>query len=210
PQALAGGGSGHAGRGGGPAVAPGHARPPVPAAYGDRGPLPVLRDDARRHRARARSGERRLWIQPGRVPRRGDGGRAARGVALATGPDPDVGGVRVLRRAVDVPAIQVRDGETALVTQPVPPPGGTPAGPSGPRADFWYRLGGFLIDWAILYVISLLIGLVFRGNLASQILISLAAGIAYSGYFIGSSSRPTPGQRPPNIPARHPPAGGRP
>jgi uncharacterized RDD family membrane protein YckC len=85
------------------------------------------------------------------------------------------------------------------VTQPVPPPGGTPAGPSGPRADFWYRLGGFLIDWVILYVVSLVIGLVFRGNLVSQILISVAVGIAYSVYFIGSSSGQTPGMRLLNI-----------
>jgi len=85
------------------------------------------------------------------------------------------------------------------VTQPVPPPGGTPAGPSGPRADFWYRLGGFLIDWVILYVVSLVIGLVFRGNIVSQILISLAVGIAYSVYFIGSSSGQTPGMRLLNI-----------
>ncbi|HYV58787.1 MAG TPA: RDD family protein [Acidimicrobiia bacterium] len=95
------------------------------------------------------------------------------------------------------------------MTQPVPPPGGTPAGPSGPRADFWYRLGGFLIDWAILYVISLLIGLVFRGNLVSQILISLAAGIAYSVYFIGSSSGQTPGMRLLNIRAVDAATGGR-
>ena len=85
------------------------------------------------------------------------------------------------------------------MTQPVPPPGGTPAGPSGPRADFWYRLGGFLIDWVILYVVSLVIGLVFRGNIVSQILISLAVGIAYSVYFIGSSSGQTPGMRLLNI-----------
>jgi uncharacterized RDD family membrane protein YckC len=85
------------------------------------------------------------------------------------------------------------------VTQPVPPPGGVPAGPSGPRADFWYRLGGFLIDWVILYVVSLVIGLVFRGNIVSQILISLAVGIAYSVYFIGSSSGQTPGMRLLNI-----------
>jgi len=74
-----------------------------------------------------------------------------------------------------------------------------PAGPSGPRADFWYRLGGFLIDWVVLYVVSLVIGLVFRGNLVSQILISLAVGIAYSVYFIGSSSGQTPGMRLLNI-----------
>jgi uncharacterized RDD family membrane protein YckC len=95
------------------------------------------------------------------------------------------------------------------VTQPVPPPGGAPAGPSGPRADFWYRLGGFLIDFVVLYVIGLVIGLVFSGNLVSQILISLAAGIAYSVYFIGSGSGQTPGMRLLNIRAVDAVTGGR-
>jgi len=95
------------------------------------------------------------------------------------------------------------------VTQPAPPPGGVPAGPSGPRADFWYRLGGFLIDGVILYVIGLVIGVIFRGNLVSQILISLAAGIAYSVYFIGSGSGQTPGMRLLNIRAVDAVTGGR-
>lgn len=95
------------------------------------------------------------------------------------------------------------------MTQPVPPPGGTPAGPSGPRADFWYRLGGFLVDGVILYVVGLVIGLIFSGNLVSQILISLAAGIAYSVYFIGSGSGQTPGMRLLNIRAVDAVTGGR-
>ena len=81
------------------------------------------------------------------------------------------------------------------MTQPVPPPGGAPAGPSGPRADFWYRLGGFLIDGVILYVVGLVLGLVFSRSLVSQILIGLAAGIAYTVYFLGSGSGQTPGMR---------------
>ena len=95
------------------------------------------------------------------------------------------------------------------MTQPVPPPGGAPPGPSGPRADFWYRLGGFLIDFVVLYVIGLVIGLVFSGNLVSQILISLAAGIAYSVYFIGSGSGQTPGMHLLNIRAVDAVTGGR-
>jgi uncharacterized RDD family membrane protein YckC len=81
------------------------------------------------------------------------------------------------------------------VTQPVPPPGGTPAGPSGPRADFWYRLGGFLIDWVILTLVGQLISLLFRGRFVTSLLIGLAVGIAYSVYFIGSASGQTPGMR---------------
>jgi uncharacterized RDD family membrane protein YckC len=81
------------------------------------------------------------------------------------------------------------------VTQPAPPPGGAPAGPSGPRADFWYRLGGFLIDAVILYVVGQLIGFVFGRSIVAVILIGLAAGIGYSVYFIGSGSGQTVGMR---------------
>lgn len=81
------------------------------------------------------------------------------------------------------------------MTQPAPPPGGAPAGPSGPRADFWYRLGGFLIDWVILVVVGQLIGLLFRERFVTSILVNVAFGIAYSVYFIGSGSGQTPGMR---------------
>jgi uncharacterized RDD family membrane protein YckC len=81
------------------------------------------------------------------------------------------------------------------LTQPEPPPGGAPAGPSGPRADFWYRLGGFLIDGVILSVVGQLISLLFRGRLITSLLIGIAVGIAYSVYFIGSGSGQTPGMR---------------
>jgi uncharacterized RDD family membrane protein YckC len=81
------------------------------------------------------------------------------------------------------------------LTQPVPPPGGTPAGPSGPRADFWYRLGGFLIDGVILSIVGQLISLLFRGRFITSLLIGIAVGIAYSVYFIGSGSGQTPGMR---------------
>lgn len=81
------------------------------------------------------------------------------------------------------------------MTQPAPPPGGAPAGPSGPRADFWYRLGGFLIDFVVLYVIGQIIGAVFRRSFAAVLVFTLAAGIGYSLYFIGSGSGQTPGMR---------------
>jgi len=47
----------------------------------------------------------------------------------------------------------------------------------------------------ILYVIGLVVGLVFSRSLVSQILIGLAAGIAYTVYFLGSGSGQTPGMR---------------
>jgi uncharacterized RDD family membrane protein YckC len=95
------------------------------------------------------------------------------------------------------------------VTQPVPPPGGAPAGPSGPRADFWYRLGGFLIDGVILSVVGQLISLLFRGRFITSLLIGIAVGIAYSVYFIGSGSGQTPGMRLLNIRAIDAATGGR-
>jgi uncharacterized RDD family membrane protein YckC len=80
------------------------------------------------------------------------------------------------------------------VTQPAPPPGGAPAGPSGPRADFWYRLGGFLIDGVIVGLPMNILLLAVPGVIARQ-LFFLAAQAAYSLYFIGSGSGQTPGMR---------------
>lgn len=81
------------------------------------------------------------------------------------------------------------------MAQPAPPPGESRAGPSGPRADFWYRLGGFLIDAVILFLLGQLVGFVFGRNVVAVILIGLAVGIAYSVYFIGSGSGQTVGMR---------------
>ena len=81
------------------------------------------------------------------------------------------------------------------MAQPAPPPGESRAGPSGPRADFWYRLGGFLIDAVILFLVGQLVGFVFGRNVVAVILIGLALGIGYSVYFIGSGSGQTVGMR---------------
>ena len=80
------------------------------------------------------------------------------------------------------------------MAQPAPPPGGAPAGPSGPRADFWYRLGAFLLDRAIV-VIALNIALLAIPSLAFRYIISLGAEVGYSVYFIGSGSGQTVGMR---------------
>jgi uncharacterized RDD family membrane protein YckC len=80
------------------------------------------------------------------------------------------------------------------VTQPAPPPGGAPAGPSGPRADFWYRLGAFLLD---LVILGLPLNLVLLAvpNFAARQVFAIAAQIAYAVYFIGSGSGQTVGMR---------------
>jgi uncharacterized RDD family membrane protein YckC len=96
---------------------------------------------------------------------------------------------------VGIPAVQVLHRKTAVVAQPAPPPGESRAGPSGPRADFWYRLGGFLIDAVILFLVGQLVGFVFGRNVVAVILIGLALGIGYSVYFIGSGSGQTVGMR---------------
>jgi uncharacterized RDD family membrane protein YckC len=80
------------------------------------------------------------------------------------------------------------------VTQPAPPPGGAPAGPSGPRADFWYRLGGFLLDLVILGLPLNLVLLAVPNVVARQVF-AIAAQVAYAVYFIGSGSGQTVGMR---------------
>jgi uncharacterized RDD family membrane protein YckC len=66
--------------------------------------------------------------------------------------------------------------------------------PSGPRADFWYRLGGFVVDgvvlWVVGYVISVAISIFVLGWL-----FSVAFGVAYHVFFIASPSGQTPGMR---------------
>lgn len=80
------------------------------------------------------------------------------------------------------------------MAQPAPPPGEAPAGPSGPRADFWYRLGAFLLDGVILGL-PLNLVLLAISNVAARQVLALAAGIAYAVYFIGSGSGQTVGMR---------------
>ncbi len=92
--------------------------------------------------------------------------------------------------------------------QPAQPPGDLPAGPSGPRADFWYRLGAFLLDWAILVLPLNLVLLAVPGFLARQFF-GIAAQIAYAVYFIGSGSGQTVGMRVLSIRAIDATTGGR-
>ena len=67
-------------------------------------------------------------------------------------------------------------------------------GPSGPRADFVYRMGGFLVDSIVLGVVGQV--LVYAISVfAVAWLISVLLGIAYHVYFIASPSGQTPGMR---------------
>jgi uncharacterized RDD family membrane protein YckC len=67
-------------------------------------------------------------------------------------------------------------------------------GPSGPRADFWFRLGGFVVDSVILGLVGQLIGFAVSVFVVGW-LISVAFGIVYHVYFIASPSGQTPGMR---------------
>jgi uncharacterized RDD family membrane protein YckC len=61
---------------------------------------------------------------------------------------------------------------------------------SGPRAGFWRRFAGGLIDWIILLVIEVILRVALKG--AGPIL-SLLATISYFTLFVGSARGQTPG-----------------
>jgi uncharacterized RDD family membrane protein YckC len=73
------------------------------------------------------------------------------------------------------------------VSQPVP-------GPSGPRADFWYRFAGFLLDGVVVGV-PLNLALLSVDSFAVRQFIGIVVGVAYSVFFIGSGSGQTVGMR---------------
>jgi uncharacterized RDD family membrane protein YckC len=74
------------------------------------------------------------------------------------------------------------------VTPPV-----SPSGPTGPRASFLVRLGASLIDGVLLFVVSVILGAV-AGRTGGWA-ISIAVGIAYFGFFEGSTSGQTIGKK---------------
>jgi len=62
---------------------------------------------------------------------------------------------------------------------------------SGPRAGFWRRFGGSLLDGIILGVIGVVLGLLLKGGAGSAL--SLLVGLAYFTYFVGRERGQTPG-----------------
>ena len=76
----------------------------------------------------------------------------------------------------------------------MPTPAGGAPGPSGPRADFWYRLAAFLLDGVIIGI-PLNLVLLTVDNFALRQLVGIGVGVAYSVYFIGSGSGQTVGMR---------------
>jgi uncharacterized RDD family membrane protein YckC len=88
------------------------------------------------------------------------------------------------------------------MSQPPPPPMGAPApgplpaGPSGPRAGFWVRLAGALIDGIIIGIpLNLILLAVDIDNAPVPQLVGFVAGLLYTVYFIGSPSGQTVGMR---------------
>jgi uncharacterized RDD family membrane protein YckC len=75
--------------------------------------------------------------------------------------------------------------------QPGPPP--PTGGPSGPRAGFWRRFGGALIDALIIGIVGGIFQVILGRGPGSAI--GLAIGVGYYGYLEGSNSGQTIGKR---------------
>lgn len=72
------------------------------------------------------------------------------------------------------------------------PPIAMPAGASGPRAGFWIRFGGAIIDWVILAVIGIVLQLALK-TVGSAL--ALLVDIGYFVYFEGGPTGQTIGKR---------------
>jgi uncharacterized RDD family membrane protein YckC len=77
-----------------------------------------------------------------------------------------------------------------------PVPGAAPAGPSGPRAGFWLRFAGALVDGLIIGIpLNVILLAVDIDNVPVPQLAGIVAGLLYTVYFIGSPSGQTVGMR---------------
>jgi len=63
--------------------------------------------------------------------------------------------------------------------------------PRGPRAGFWRRFGGLIIDGIILGVIDVVVRVVLKGGAGS--ILALVVALAYFTLFVGSRRGQTPG-----------------
>src|SRR5215475_16212700 len=72
------------------------------------------------------------------------------------------------------------------------PPPDTFGGPSGPRAGFWRRFGGLLIDGILLSIVTGIVARVIHGATGS--LLGLVIDAAYFTILIGASRGQTLGQ----------------
>jgi uncharacterized RDD family membrane protein YckC len=61
---------------------------------------------------------------------------------------------------------------------------------SGPRAGFWRRFGGALIDGIILGIIGVILGVALKGAGSA---LSVLVGLAYFTLFVGAKRGQTPG-----------------
>lgn len=83
---------------------------------------------------------------------------------------------------------------------PLPPPPAAPgvtapgvAGPSGPRATFWQRLGGLLIDSLLILAVEGIIAIAIDPDVGYGI--GLLGGLLYFAYLEGSPSGQTIGKK---------------
>jgi uncharacterized RDD family membrane protein YckC len=72
-------------------------------------------------------------------------------------------------------------------------PPSSAAGPTGPRASFFRRLGASLIDGIIILIVALILQAAAGKDVGR--VVTLILGIAYLGFFEGSASGQTVGKR---------------
>jgi uncharacterized RDD family membrane protein YckC len=63
---------------------------------------------------------------------------------------------------------------------------------SGPRAGFWRRLGGAIVDGIILGIVGAILAVALKGAGSA---LSVLVGLAYFTLFVGGESGQTPGMR---------------
>lgn len=77
-----------------------------------------------------------------------------------------------------------------VTTEPSGPQPGEYGNASGPRAGFWRRFGGLILDGVLLAIISVILQAILKGAGSA---LSLVVGLAYFTLFVGSARGQTPG-----------------
>jgi uncharacterized RDD family membrane protein YckC len=75
---------------------------------------------------------------------------------------------------------------------PPPPAGSYSSGPSGPRAGFWRRFGGWIIDAIIIGIVDVILLVAF--GTAVEYAVGTILALAYGTYFEGSARGQTIGK----------------
>ena len=81
---------------------------------------------------------------------------------------------------------------TRYPAPPESPPSSYSGNASGPRAGFWRRFGGALLDGILVGIVGAILAAIVGGN--SRAYMSLIIGAAYATFMIGSARGQTVGQ----------------